>query len=302
MKVQEKLKINFKGIKNNFKFQVIILITNTSSKSFKKEILGRGFVDWIAFACEGLDVKAKKYNDENILEFVKSQADDSFDYTIVLLDNIPLITKDTITNICEYCKYKNIQLCKLPVGYVFNNEYLSKAETPQVDSVYSQDLESFYIVENKKQFKFAEDVLQDRVNSFHISNGVEIKKPSSVYIEPEVDIDKGVVIYPNNSLKGKTVISQNVILKENNVIEQSKIGKECCLSGSVVEGSILANGVYVSSFCEIKNSLVGENCLIGSSCKIYNYHLTAGSKLKANEVLGEEDDSNNRVGESRKDL
>ena len=141
--------------------------------------------------------------------------------------------------------------------------------------------------------------MQERVNNFHISNGVEIKKPQSVYIEPEVDIANGVIIYPNNSLKGKTTIGKDVILKENNVISNSKIGHSCCISGSNIEESVIANGVYVASFCDIKDSLIGSDSSISSGCKIYKYNVNAETKLKANEVLGEDDDSNSGSGQSR---
>jgi ADP-glucose pyrophosphorylase len=86
------------------------------------------------------------------------------------------------------------------------------------------------------------------------------------------------------------------ILKENNVINNSKIGKNACISGSVVESSIIASNVYVSSFCEIHNGLIGDFSTIGAGSKICNYKIPNNSKIRANSVLGEEDDSSGRIG------
>ncbi|MGN0960574.1 MAG: hypothetical protein ACI4PF_00070, partial [Christensenellales bacterium] len=190
-------------------------------------------------------------------------------------------------------------ICKLPVGYVVNNKYLLENENLNIDSLYSQNLDSFYIVENKKQYNYALEILQDRINTFHIDNGVDIKKPKSVYIEPEVDIASGVIIYPGNSLKGKTIIDKDVILKENNVIENSRVGKNSCISGSVINGSVIASNVYIASFCEINNGLIGNYSSIGSGVKINNYKIEDNSKIKPNTVLGEENDSDCGTGQSR---
>jgi len=199
MKILERIKILPKKKEINTKFQVLILKNNISKNSYNGKILGRSLVDWVAFACNGLNIKVLEYESKNnIISFVKDYISGDFDYTIILLSNSPLLTQNTIKNIIEYCCIKQINLCKLPSGYVANNQYLLNVQTPQVDSLYSQNLEDFFVVENKKQYVQAEEILQDRINTFHIGNGVEIRKPKSVYIEPEVDIASNVVIFPGN--------------------------------------------------------------------------------------------------------
>ena len=300
MQILERIKIVPKKKEKEPKFQVLILENKPAQNSYHGEILGRSLADWVAFACNGKSVKIVDFDGKTkLVSFAKDYIDKNFDYTVILLSTTPLITKSTIDNIIEYSEFKQVNLCKLPVGYVVKNKYLLDAETPTVDSLYSQNLEDFFLVENKKQYAQAEEVLQDRINTFHINNGVEIKKPKSVYIEPEVDIADGVVIFAGNTLKGQTIIDEDVILKENNVIENSTIGKYSCISGSVITNTKLASNVYISAFSEIKNSSIGENTIIEAGCKICNYKLKASSKIKANSVLGENNDSNSGVGKSR---
>ena len=148
----------------------------------------------------------------HILEYIKDYIDNAYDYTIVLLSKTPLIQQETIFSIMEYCSVKDCELCKLPVGYVVDNIAI-KTKAVLVDCLYSQNFDDFYIVENKSQYTYAEEVWQSRINNYHISNGVEIIKPKSVLIEPEVDIESGVIIYSGNVLKGQTVIKKGVILK-----------------------------------------------------------------------------------------
>ena len=300
MKVLEKVEV-LQSIKlNKPKFKVIILKVKPNSNSFNGQILGRSVSDWIVFACRDIkDVSVLDYDKKRSpIEFIREYLDDRFDYTLLLLSTTPLIENSDINTIIEYVSVKKSNLCKLPTGYVINNKYVIGGGS-DVDSIYSINIDNFYVVETKKQYSYALNVLQERINNFHSENGVDIIKPQSIYIEPEVDIESGVVIYPNTSLKGKSSIGKGVIIKENTVISDSKIGKNSCISGSVIDGSIVSQNVYISPFCEISNSLIGANTTIEKGAVIKNYNIDAESKINANTVLGESNDSNSGLGKSR---
>lgn len=299
MQIIEKFQLLPKKKEKSVKVQAIILDCKTSKNSYNGMLLGRKLVDWVSFACNGLNIKKIEFDEKsNVIEFVKSFIDNSYDYTLVLLSKTPLIKQETIQEIIEYSTIKEIELCKLPVGYVIDNICISTKDI-NVDSLYSQNIDDFFLVENKQQYIFAEEVLQERINNFHMSNGVQIVKPKSVIIEPEVDIADGVVIYSGNVIKGQSVIGKNVILKENNIITNSKVGDNSCLSGSNITDSVISSGVYVSAFCEINNSLIGLDSLIAGNTQIHNYRVNDYSKIKAGSVLGESDVSDNRTGQSR---
>lgn len=302
MEVLEKLQLKIRIKDEHPKFGVLILDVGVSPKSFDGKILGRKLSSWVKMACGTLPTKIVEFdNKSSILNVAREYVDRDMDYTIILLSTTPLLERDVVTEIVEYATIKGVRLCKLPVGYVVATKALDD-ENLSVDSLYSQHLDDFYVVENKKQYGYALDVLQDRINTFHMDNGVDIRKPKSVYIEPDVDIDSGVVIYPNNTLKGKCKIYGDVILKENNVIENSKIGNNSCISGSVISNSIVSSNVYISAFCTIDNGLIGSFSTIGSGVKIFNYKLEDNAKVKPNTVLGEENDSNSGSGQSGQKL
>ena len=302
MQVLEKIKILPK-INFNIKVQAFILKSPSTKNSYNEKILGRTLSDWVAFSCGDFKYKIIEWDGkQNIIEFTKGKIDKSYDYTMILLSSTPLLERQNIKDIVEYVVTKQSNLCKLPVGYVVKNKYILDNINVVADCLYSQNMENFFIVENKKQFVQAEEILQDRINTFHMNNGVDIKKTKSVYIEPEVDIMSGAIIFAGNSIKGNSVISKDVILKENNVIENSKIMSESCISGSVIENSIIAKNVYVSAFCEIKDSVIGEGTVIGSGAKINKYKVDINTKIKPNTVLGENNDSDSRTGKSGQKL
>ena len=137
MQVLEKLNIKLIEKSVDTKFSVIILNETRSTNSFGGEILGRNLADWVAFACQGLPIRVVEYDrKDSILNIAKTLVDDTGDYTIFLLSSTPLLESMVIANIVEYCKYKDINICKLPVGYVVKNKYIITSDNIVADSFY----------------------------------------------------------------------------------------------------------------------------------------------------------------------
>lgn len=280
-----KLKLDKVKIKKDKKFNAIIL-DKSEVGGKNTSILGREAKYWVKFACGDMPTKIISYDGKsNILDLVRNEINIEYDYTFILLSSTILLEGKDILLLKDYAMYKDIKLCKLPVGYIVNNKYFMESKSLEVDSVYTGDIDNFYIVENKKQLKYAVDILQDRINTFHISNGVEIMKPSSVYIEPDVDIDYGVIIYPNVSLIGETKILNGCIIKDGANISNSTIGKSGFVGKSVIENSTIGDNVCIASFCEIIKSKVGSDVTIDSNCSIKGAKIKSKEKIKSGSII-----------------
>lgn len=264
-----------KQIKSNDE-SVVVLILNENKKY---TILGKDMIDWVAQAVSNFSCVCADYNGEDILKFTKSFSF-KHNYIVVLFDKIPLITKNTINHLIEYCKFKNIKACKLSGGYVFNGAYLNASENLYYDSVYLQNQEDFYLVENKKNLSFVRDVLQQRILNKHIQNGVEILNTKNVEIEPDVVLGKNVVIYKGNTIKGNTIVQDGVILKENNIIEDCVIAKDCCICGSTLKKCKLGHSTIVMPYCNLENCMIGEECTITSNLNLINKKIKNRSNVK----------------------
>lgn len=286
------IKIQSVKIKDIRRFQAIILDNVSTKNSFQGKILGRELKYWVKSALGSIPTKIVEYSaSEPILEQVRKCISTEYDYTFVLLSSTALLEEADINLLKDYAIYKNICLCKLPVGYILNNRYFLGTDRPSVDSVYTGNMDNFYIVENKRQYKYALEVLQDRINNFHIENGVEIEKSNSVYIEPEVDISGGVTIYPGVSIRGNSRIGEDTIIKDNAVIENCEIGDKCFIGGAHIENCKVGSGVCVASFCDIKDCTIGNSAIIDSNCVIRSSKIKKDTKVKSGTILGEKDDS-----------
>ena len=115
------------------KLSVIILLTQNSAfvgndKPWELKLLGKSMKQWVTMACDNYRIRYVEYDGkQDIVEVAKANLDDS-EYTMVLYSDTPLLRKKTVEEIVDYCFVKNMSVCKLTRGYVFNNEFLKNVD------------------------------------------------------------------------------------------------------------------------------------------------------------------------------
>ena len=108
------------------------------------------------------------------------------------------------------------------------------------------------------------------------------------YIDKSVKFGKNVTIYPNNIIKGNTIIEDNVILLPNNYIEDSYIFSGAYVEYSHIVKSIIKNNSIVGPFSRLRpNSVVGENCKIGNFVEVKNSTIGNGTKASHLAYIGD---------------
>ncbi len=114
----------------------------------------------------------------------------------------------------------------------------------------------------------------------HIKNGVVFRGTDSVYVDEEVIIGKGTVIYPDQHIRGKTKIGNNCVLDAGNIIADSTIGNGVIILKSVLKNAYIDDKTTVGPFANIHtNSEIGKECRIGNFVEVKN--ATLGQRVKA---------------------
>lgn len=229
---------------------IILLYKNPNFKSFFKtydlEIYGKKMWKYVELACSDYEVKTTICTPEiDLLQTIKPMLTDK-QYTVVLFSDTPLIKKSTLNEIVTYAKSKQINFMNLSRGYVFNTEYLKEVDKIQSSLIERFDEEDFLQVFDAKNFEFATQIMKTRILDFHQKNGILIYDIGSTNIDADVIIETGTIIYPNNTILGKSFIGKNSVLKNGNVISSSIIG---------------ANSVVVMSY--IENQKIDAHSVIG---------------------------------------
>lgn len=142
------------------------------------------------------------------------------------------------------------------------------------------------------KIQYARDLEEKRkiINERHMKNGVTIIDPKVTYIDENVEIGEGTVIYPGNILEGNTKIGINCILGQNNRIVDSIIDDGADVMSSVLIESKVGEGTHVGPFAYLRpNSNVGKNARIGDFVELKNSNIGDGTKVSHLTYVGDSD-------------
>lgn len=165
-----------------------------------------------------------------------------------------------------------------------------KKEGYKVGAFLIEDATEIYGVNSREQLAFCEKIMRNRINSFHMKNGVTIINPENTYIGDEVQIGRDSIIYPGTILKGKTVIGDECIIGENTRIEDSRIGNRVEIYSSTIEKSTVGDGCHIGPYAHIRpNSHIGKNIKIGNFVEVKNSNIGDNSKAAHLAYIGDAD-------------
>ncbi len=97
-----------------------------------------------------------------------------------------------------------------------------------------------------------EAILRRRINTAWMLAGVTMVDPATTYIEPDVQIGRDTVIYPNTWLRGKTRIAEDCVLGPNTMVVNSQVGAGCTLTAVIVEDRELAARTHLEPYSHLK--------------------------------------------------
>jgi bifunctional UDP-N-acetylglucosamine pyrophosphorylase/glucosamine-1-phosphate N-acetyltransferase len=83
-------------------------------------------------------------------------------------------------------------------------------------------------------------------------SGITIVDPATTYIDERASIARDSVVYPNTTIAGRTVIGQGSHIGPNTVVADSRVGDDCHVIASFVEGATLEDGVGVGPFSHLR--------------------------------------------------
>lgn len=269
------VEVEKQSLKIKIKPNIFVLVLQ-SKKDY--EILGCKCSQWTIDAVNNYNYALVEYDNSDLFDFAKKHIIGA-DYIVLLSSNMPLLTKTSFNNLIEYCVFKSVKACKFWGGAVYNVDYLKSSKTVFYDSVYSQNEDQFYIVENATQRNHVTEILRNRIIDFHLKNGVDIKNTKNVVIEKYVDIQSGVVIESGNVLKGNTYIGKNVIFKENNTVIDCVVGENTCIAHSVVEKSTIGKDCIIMPYSNVTDSVLGDNVIVTGNTSLNRRKIRDNRKI-----------------------
>ena len=145
-------------------------------------------------------------------------------------------------------------------------------------------------VNSRAQLIQCGEIMRDRINNYHLNNGVTIINPDNTYIDESVTIGFDSIIYPGVSLEGNTSIGQECIIRGDTRIIDSQVGPNVNIESSVIEESTIEQGCAIGPYAHLRpNSYLGKNVKVGNFVEVKNSKLLDNTKAGHLAYIGDAD-------------
>jgi bifunctional UDP-N-acetylglucosamine pyrophosphorylase/glucosamine-1-phosphate N-acetyltransferase len=157
-------------------------------------------------------------------------------------------------------------------------------------------------INNRVQLAQATADMRDRINREHMMAGVTMIDPTTVWIEPDVQIAADVTLLPNVALMGKTIIGEDSVIGPDSRLTDTVVGRGCTIDETVaIEAQIddeatcgpraylrplahLCQGAKAGTHVEIKKSTIGAGSKVPHLSYIGDATIGTGVNIGAGSI------------------
>lgn len=163
-------------------------------------------------------------------------------------------------------------------------------EGKKVEAYAASDRDDILGVNSRIQLAEVTQIMKNRINHKHMTNGVTIVDPSTTYIEAGVTIGKDTIIEPGCMLCGKTTIGENCRIGYSTKLTNMTIQDNVEIDISVLTDSFVDEGTHVGPFAYVRpNSHIGKNIKVGDFVEIKNSNIGDNTKISHLTYIGDAD-------------
>ena len=165
---------------------------------------------------------------------------------------------------------------------------IASSQNKNISSIMLEDKNEGLGVNDRSQLAKLETIVRNQINHKLLLSGVTIIDPATTYIDQDVTISEDSIINPNTYIQKGSFIGANCVIGPNCTIKGSYIGDNCVILSSTVEYSKIYNNVQIGPYSHIrKDSILEENVRIGNYCEIKNTLIGENSKSGHFSYLGD---------------
>ncbi|HKJ12870.1 MAG TPA: bifunctional UDP-N-acetylglucosamine diphosphorylase/glucosamine-1-phosphate N-acetyltransferase GlmU [Ornithinimicrobium sp.] len=135
-------------------------------------------------------------------------------------------------------------------------------------------------VNDRAQLATLGKVMNERILTHWMREGVSIPDPASVWIDADVTLGPDTTVLPGTQLLGATTIGQDVTIGPDTTITSVEIGDGASVVRTHAEHSVIGPGASVGPFAYLRpGSELGASGKIGTFVETKNSRIGTGSKI-----------------------
>ncbi|WP_412519220.1 bifunctional UDP-N-acetylglucosamine diphosphorylase/glucosamine-1-phosphate N-acetyltransferase GlmU [Staphylococcus simulans] len=156
------------------------------------------------------------------------------------------------------------------------------------DAYRTDDFDEIMGVNDRVALSKAEAAYRERVNAYHMRNGVTLIDPASTYIEADVQIGMDTIIEPGVHLGKGTVIGEDTVIGQYSDINNSTIGDRTTIKQSVVNDATVGDDTTVGPFAQLRpKAHLGNEVKVGNFVEVKKAELKDGAKVSHLSYIGD---------------
>ena len=157
-----------------------------------------------------------------------------------------------------------------------------------VTALTAQDPTECLGVNSRAQLAQAASVMRDRINARHLAAGVTMWDPSSVWIGPDVRIERDVELLPQVILMGSTSIGEDSVVGPNTRLTDTTVGRGCVIDETVAVEAVVDDGATCGPRAYLRPAAhLCEGAKAGTHVEIKKSTIGAGSKVPHLSYVGD---------------
>ncbi len=139
------------------------------------------------------------------------------------------------------------------------------------------------------ELSIAENVIRLGILQGWAEKGNTLHQPESLWIEPEVELQGDVEVYPDAMLIGNTKIGKGVKIGKGSIVENSIVEDGAIIEAySIVRNSHIKAGAIVGPFAHVREkSLIGKESHVGNFVEVKKSFLGERTKAKHLAYIGD---------------
>ncbi len=143
-------------------------------------------------------------------------------------------------------------------------------------------------INDRVELAIARKEMNKRLCAQYMRDGVTIVDPDATYVEPELEIGRDTVIYPNTTIGRLSRAGENCVIGPNARLSNATLGDGVVVRESVIMDSTVGNGVHIGPFAHLRNmTVLADNVHIGNFVEVKNSKLAEHVKAGHLTYLGD---------------
>jgi bifunctional UDP-N-acetylglucosamine pyrophosphorylase/glucosamine-1-phosphate N-acetyltransferase len=183
---------------------------------------------------------------------------------------------------------KRIQLSPKGEYYLTDLMSMAAAQGKDIQTLCVEDPNEVIGINTRIHLAQADALMRQRINRDWMLAGVTMIDPANTYIELGVTLGQDTILWPGTYLQGSTQIGESCVIGPNTIIKDSKVGDDCTLLASVLEGALLEGHVEMGPYCHLrKGAHLCRGVHMGNFGEVKNSTLGSGVKMGHFSYLGD---------------